>query len=237
MGKRNTFARRSGRPRCTASWSGRSQCFFRWKNVLAQLEEVVVTARRIEEVDHGCAARGRRSWATIICAIRVIASIQDIIELTPGATWNEFTRAQPTMSMRGIEGGNFGNSSLESAVQLVVDGVAQTKAFMMSPPVYDLQRVEVMRGPQGTTFGRNATLGLMHFVHCAPDARVRGRCRSVGGLAGSLRRQWLRLRRLDRYDFRPVSRSTSASPTAHSRMSIPAIRWRATRTRRSAARC
>jgi len=133
----------------------------------ATLEEIVVTARRYEE-----------SITDAPLAVAVmnddyvreqgISNIQDIIELTPGAMWNEFTRAQPTMSMRGIEGGNFGNSSLESAVQVVVDGVAQTKAFMMSPPVYDLERVEVMRGPQGTTFGRNATLGLMHFVTARP---------------------------------------------------------------------
>ncbi len=131
------------------------------------LEEVVVTARRYEE---------RITDAPLAVAVmsdqylrdQGIASIQDIIELTPGAVWTEFTRAQPSLSLRGINGGNFGNSSIESAVQLVVDGIAQTKAFMMSPPVYDLDRVEVMRGPQGTTFGRNATIGLMHFITARP---------------------------------------------------------------------
>ena len=39
---------------------------------------------------------------------------------------------------------------------------------MMTIPVYDLARVEIMRGPQGTTFGRNATLGLMHFFAARP---------------------------------------------------------------------
>jgi iron complex outermembrane receptor protein len=39
---------------------------------------------------------------------------------------------------------------------------------MMTIPTYDLERVEVMRGPQGTTFGRNATLGLLHFISAKP---------------------------------------------------------------------
>ena len=43
------------------------------------------------------------------------------------------------------------------------------KAFMMTPPVYDMERIEVMRGPQGTTFGRNASLGIAHFVTAKPS--------------------------------------------------------------------
>ena len=50
-----------------------------------------------------------------------------------------------------------------------MDGVPVTKAFMMTVPVYDVQRVEVLRGPQGTAFGRNATLGLMNFITARPS--------------------------------------------------------------------
>jgi iron complex outermembrane receptor protein len=98
-----------------------------------------------------------------------VSSVGDILKLTPGASWGAFTAAQPAPTMRGIESYAPGNATMESSVQIVVDGVAVTKAFMMTPPTYDLERVEIMRGPQGTTFGRNATLGLGHFITARPS--------------------------------------------------------------------
>ena len=150
----------------------------------AQLEEIVVTARRYEE-----------SITDAPLAVAVmdndylktnrIDSIQDIMELTPGSTWGQFAKAQPQLTMRGVNAANFGNASLESSVQVVYDGIPAVKAFMMTLPVYDMERVEIMRGPQGTTFGRNATLGLMHFISARPsqeDAGTGGVEASVGSL-------------------------------------------------------
>jgi iron complex outermembrane receptor protein len=144
------------------------------QETLAQeLEEITVTARRYEE-----------SITDAPLAVAVMSaeyleenqvnSVQDILELTPGATWTQFAKAQPGLALRGIWGGAYGNASLEHAVSVVQDGVPITKAFMMTLPAYDLDRVEVMRGPQGTTFGRNATLGLMHFVSARPSQESGG---------------------------------------------------------------
>jgi iron complex outermembrane receptor protein len=151
------------------------------QETLAQeLEEIVVTSRRYEETI---------TDAPVAVAVmnmdfledQKVDSIQDILELTPGATWDQFAAAQPGLSMRGIFGGTFGNASLESAVQVVYDGVPLTKAFMMTIPTYDLARVEVMRGPQGTTFGRNATLGLIHFISAKPSQESSGDIRATVG--------------------------------------------------------
>ena len=145
-----------------------------------QLEEIVVTARRYEE---------SITDAPVAVAVmdmgfledQKIDSIQDILELTPGATWNQFAAAQPGLALRGISGGTFGNASLESAVQVVYDGVPLTKAFMMTIPTYDLARVEIMRGPQGTTFGRNATLGLLHFIAARPTQETEAQIQATVG--------------------------------------------------------
>ena len=151
------------------------------QETLAQeLEEIVVTSRRYEE---------SITDAPVAVAVmdmdfledQKIDSIQDILEITPGATWDQFAAAQPGLSMRGIFGGTFGNATLESAVQVVYDGIPLTKAFMMTIPTYDLARVEVMRGPQGTTFGRNATLGLMHFISAKPSQETSGDIRATVG--------------------------------------------------------
>ena len=134
----------------------------------ATLEEIVVTARRVEE---------NISDAPLAVAVmdndylqaQGVQNMQDVIELTPGASWNMFTKAQPAFTIRGINAGAFGNSSLETSAQLVQDGVAMTKAFMLVSDVFDVERVEVMRGPQGTTFGRNATIGLVHLISARPE--------------------------------------------------------------------
>ena len=149
----------------------------------ATLEEIIVTSRRYAE-----------SISDAPLAVNVmdaqylqdqgVATLSDIIELTPGATWGHFTMAQPGFTLRGIESYNVGNASLESGVQVVVDGVPLTKAFMMTPPVYDLERVEVMRGPQGTTFGRNATLGIAHFITARPSQEFSAAADLTAGTRG-----------------------------------------------------
>ncbi len=139
-------------------------------NVGAQqplLEEIVVTARRVEE---------SISDAPLAVAVmdndylqdQGIENIQDVLEMTPGAGWNMFTKAQPAFTIRGINAGAFGNSSLETSAQLVQDGIPMTKAFMLVSDIFDVERVEIMRGPQGTTFGRNATIGLVHLISARP---------------------------------------------------------------------
>lgn len=143
------------------------------QEALAQIEEIVVTSRRYEE---------RITDAPLAVAVmndeyleeNRVYTIQDVLDLTPGSNWGQFAKAQPGLSMRGIWGGSFGNASLEHAVSVVADGMPITKAFMMTLPVYDLQRAEVLRGPQGTTFGRNATLGMMHFISARPDEETFG---------------------------------------------------------------
>jgi iron complex outermembrane receptor protein len=134
----------------------------------ATLEEITVTSRRYEESISDAPLAVNVMDAQYLEDQGVI-NLNDVIELTPGATWAHFTMAQPGFTLRGMESYNVGNASLESGVQIVVDGVPLTKAFMMTPPVYDLERVEVMRGPQGTTFGRNATLGIAHFITARPS--------------------------------------------------------------------
>ncbi len=132
------------------------------------LEEVIVTSRRYEEsiTDAPLAVAVMNSD---FLEQNHIDSVTDILEMTPGADWGMFAKAQPTFTLRGIAAGSFGNSSIESAVQVVHDGIPLTKVFMATTPVYDMARVEIMRGPQGTTFGRNATLGLIHFISNRPS--------------------------------------------------------------------
>lgn len=72
------------------------------------------------------------------------------------------------LSIRGVGSVSFSRSS-EGSVGVVVDGVALGGSAGAPPQLFDVARVEVLEGPQGTLFGRNASAGLINIVTVAPD--------------------------------------------------------------------
>ena len=131
------------------------------------LDEIIITARRTSEsINDAPLSIGVLSKDFI--ADQKIESVEEVLQLTPGATFLVFSKAQPEKSLRGFVAPSTGNASAEQSIVTVVDGFSLTKDAFKSPPVFDLERVEVLRGPQGTTFGRNASIGLIHLVTKPP---------------------------------------------------------------------
>lgn len=136
-----------------------------------KLEEIVVTARRSEEsIKDVPLAIGVLDGAYM--EKQKIESIEEMMQLTPGATFVSFSKVQPEKSMRGMVAPTPGNSSSEQSILTVVDGMVLSKDFMKSPPLFDIDHVEILRGPQGTTFGRNASVGLIHLVTKKPTREL-----------------------------------------------------------------
>ena len=133
-----------------------------------RLEEIVVTSRRYEESVNDAPVAVNVLSQDFVENNRIDRQ-DDIFNYTPGATFESFSKLQPTASLRGLTAPTPGNPSSESSIQTVIDNVVVTKDFMKGTPLYDLARVEVLRGPQGTSFGRNASAGLLHFVTNRPD--------------------------------------------------------------------
>lgn len=75
--------------------------------------------------------------------------------------------AAPSLSIRGVGIATPYDSS-ESPVALYIDEVYYGTTIGQTTSLYDMDRVEVLRGPQGTLFGRNTTAGLVHFVTRKP---------------------------------------------------------------------
>ena len=107
-------------------------------NVGAQgvLEEIVVTARRVEEsiTDAPLAVAVMDSG---FLADQGVENMQDVLELTPGADWNMFAKAQPAFTIRGINAGAFGNSTdLECGFRVGTDtaGESESEFHCASPP-------------------------------------------------------------------------------------------------------
>jgi iron complex outermembrane receptor protein len=72
------------------------------------------------------------------------------------------------LAIRGVGNLSFSRSS-EGSVGVVVDGVALANTSIIPPQLFDIARVEVLEGPQGTLFGRNASAGVLNVVTNAPD--------------------------------------------------------------------
>ena len=78
------------------------------------------------------------------------------------------TEANGSARIRGI--GTVGdNPGLESSVAVFIDGVYRSRSGIGLNELGEIERVEVLRGPQGTLFGRNASAGLIHIITRRPE--------------------------------------------------------------------
>ena len=97
-----------------------------------------------------------------------VDSVDDLQSVIPSFSVSQSYQGVPTYTLRGI-GFNTINVSATSTVGTYVDEVAYPFPFMNSGPVFDVNRVEVLKGPQGTLFGRNTTAGLINVVTNKPS--------------------------------------------------------------------
>ena len=96
--------------------------------------------------------------------IKTLEAVSASFNLNSSQTESQGT----TIRIRGI--GTTGNNiGLESAVGVFIDGVYQSRPGVALGDLVDLQQLEVLRGPQGTLFGRNTTAGALNIKTAAPD--------------------------------------------------------------------
>lgn len=103
-----------------------------------------------------------------------VNEFEDITAVSPSLT---ITRSgnqnQNTISLRGIGTFSF-STAIESAVQVVVDDIALLQPGQAFGNLTDISRIEVLRGPQGTLFGKNASAGVINIATHEPTDNFTG---------------------------------------------------------------
>lgn len=154
-----------------------------------QLEEIIVTAQyreqSVQDVPISITAIGSEELeaSNIFDAGSLAFSV-------PGLSYGEFAPGQAIISLRGVNSADDG-AGLDNSVALFLDGVYIGRGAGINFDLFDLERIEVLKGPQGTLFGRNAIGGVISVITSKPSQEFSGKAAVTVGNEGILRYQGL----------------------------------------------
>ena len=134
----------------------------------AFLEEVIVSAeKRLESVQDVSQAVTAITSSEI--ETKNINSMVDLSAIVPGVTVAKNEGYKTIISIRGIGNETNQNAIAAPSVAFHLDGVFIASPFSLLTDFVDIDRIEVIRGPQGTLFGQNSTAGAINVVTKAPS--------------------------------------------------------------------
>ncbi len=144
-------------------------------NYQTTLEEIVVTAQRRQESSQEVPI-AITALTTEFLIEKDIRTLEDLNGLVPGfVTTNSVAYSQAPLSIRGIGGSNGGaNIFADEPVAVYVDGIYIGRLSFSTADLVDISSVEVIRGPQGTLFGRNSTAGALLINTATPTEELEG---------------------------------------------------------------
>jgi iron complex outermembrane receptor protein len=131
-----------------------------------QLEEITVTAERREET----AQKAPIAISVVSAQELVDAGVnaeEDLTRLVPALSVYQGGQGSIQASIRGV-GNLAGNTFAEQAIAFSYDGVYIARGEAIAGNLFDLDRVEVLKGPQGTLYGRNTNAGAVNLIARAP---------------------------------------------------------------------
>lgn len=133
----------------------------------AQIEEVIVTAQKREQslsdVPININAFGGERLAELN-----IQQFDDLANFVPGLEVQEQSANNPAFVIRGITSDS-GESNIEPRIAVFQDGVPSSRSRGSFFELFDIERVEVVKGPQSTLFGRAALIGGINVIQRKAD--------------------------------------------------------------------
>ena len=130
------------------------------------IPDVTVSANKVEE-----SLQEVPIAATVIDRVnlkrRTVADTEEAFAMVPNLLTDAYLPSRSTFSIRGLSS-DFENLGLENAVGLYIDDVFYSRSYNFNQSLMDIERVEVLRGPQGTLFGKNTIGGVLHLISEKP---------------------------------------------------------------------
>ena len=135
------------------------------------LEEVVVTATR-REANLQTIPVAVSAFTGQALADDKLFSAQDLANATPSFSFTAFTPLDQELNIRGITNTRLDSPSSDPSVGTFVDGVYIGRTGDYNFDFYDLERVEVIRGPQGVLLGKNVVGGALSVITASPSQKT-----------------------------------------------------------------
>lgn len=158
---------------------------FTYADSSAVIEEIVVTARKREE-----SAQDVPVAITAISEELTNSTIRDLTDLNgfaPNVRIDEDGSrggGGASITIRGISPTRTDDNSFDSPIGVMIDGIYLGSLAGQVLENFDLERVEILRGPQGTLFGKNTVGGVVHVIRSRPTGELGGRFKATVGEDG-----------------------------------------------------
>ncbi len=134
-------------------------------------EEIVVVARKREE--------SLQDVPIAVTAVtgetierRGLATVRDVAALTPGLNVSGDGVGRAFVAIRGV--GTTLVQTVQPGVGIFIDGIYQPNTSVLNNPLFDVERIEVLRGPQGTLYGKNTLGGAINVISRQPGNELEG---------------------------------------------------------------
>ena len=152
-----------------------------------EIEEVVVTATKKEESVQDLALSIEAVNAESL-DVNQVYDVSDLAEITPGLETAKTIGSGSGWTIRGM--GSFGiGAGVIASVVTAVNGHSVNDSVVADTGFFDLERVEVLKGPQGTLYGRNAANGVVNLITARPTNEFGGSYNVEVGNFGAIRTQ------------------------------------------------
>jgi len=152
----------------------------------AQLDEIIVTAQKREEniqkVPISVSAIQGERYTALFQAGDDIRALATRIPSFYAESSNG--RAAPRFYIRGLGNTDF-DLAASQPISVIQDDVVLENVILKSSPIFDIEQVEVLRGPQGTLFGRNTPAGIVKFTSVKPSHETDAYATLSGGELGT----------------------------------------------------
>jgi iron complex outermembrane receptor protein len=150
----------------------------------SRLADIIVTAQKreqnLQDVGSSVTAFDAKALGSL-----GLKDVTDIAGQVPGLQFNQYGATVTIYNLRGVSQNDFSDHQ-EAPVAVYADDAYIASTGALAGALFDLQRVEVLRGPQGTLFGRNATGGLIQDVSRRPTDTPEGYLDVTAGNFGTV---------------------------------------------------